>query len=319
MNLRSTCISVSGITILCGCAMLDVPQGADSFDEQPPGAGDGSGTTESDGTELGLGDDTGTAGETGTNEGNGSGSDTADLTGTEPGATSCSFDVAPTTDVDPECGNGIPEGDEECDDGNQDATDGCTELCLDGPTAAQLTGRVDTPQYGNTSGGDPHEDACPAGQALVAFEGRKQEGYHGLLNGECRSLVITQEGSEPALSLGGVSSSLPTWGEQADSPTTWRLECPTGEVVVGFSGYADTDYLRQLKLRCAAIGIALVGNDYEATIGSVSETTAVGEVKGAAIPATDCPAGHVARMQRVRSGWHIDAFGLSCSRLELVQ
>jgi hypothetical protein len=90
-------------------------------------------------------------------------------------------------------------------------------------------------------------------------------------------------------------------------------------VVVGFAGHADTDYLRQLKLRCAPIGIALVGSDYEATIGSVSETIAEGEVKGAAIPATDCPAGHVARMQRVRSGWHIDAFGLSCSRLELMQ
>jgi hypothetical protein len=88
---------------------------------------------------------------------------------------------------------------------------------------------------------------------------------------------------------------------------------------VGFSGHADADYLRQLRLRCAPLGITLVGDEYEPTIGSVSETAAEGEVNGPTIPATDCQAGHVAHMQRVRSGWHIDAFGIACSRLELVQ
>src|SRR5690606_37753446 len=53
------------------------------------------------------------------------------------------WDIKPPTTVSPNCGNGVLDGDEQCDDGNEDSLDGCNNACqqspdFDCPTAGQL-------------------------------------------------------------------------------------------------------------------------------------------------------------------------------------
>ncbi|HHH29788.1 MAG TPA: hypothetical protein ENK57_15785 [Polyangiaceae bacterium] len=113
-----------------GTAIIDPPD-----DDGTGGSGTGTGTGTATGT--GTGTNTGTA--TGTGTGTGTGTATGTGTGTGSGT----------------CGNGVPEGNEECDDGNQDNTDACLEGCIaafcgDGFTWAG----VETCDNGQTCGAD---------------------------------------------------------------------------------------------------------------------------------------------------------------------
>jgi cysteine-rich repeat protein len=66
---------------------------------------------------------------------------------------------------EPACGDGIAEGDEECDDGNSDDTDACTSLCRE---AACGDGFVQAGREkcddGNTLGGDACSADCQSGK-----------------------------------------------------------------------------------------------------------------------------------------------------------
>jgi cysteine-rich repeat protein len=66
-----------------------------------------------------------------------------------------------TTEVDPECGNAIPEGTEECDDGNQVDGDGCESNCTTTPECGNSNIEVgEVCDDGNTMDGDTCSADC---------------------------------------------------------------------------------------------------------------------------------------------------------------
>jgi cysteine-rich repeat protein len=92
----------------------------------------------------------------------GTGSATQGETGSETGATDSATDTASETGmVNPECGNNIKEGTEECDDGNQVEGDGCEPGCV--VTGVCGNGKVEAGENcddNNTEDGDECSADC---------------------------------------------------------------------------------------------------------------------------------------------------------------
>ena len=107
-----------------------------------------------DGGTQGMTGDTGTSDPT-----DGTGSDTS-VSGTETSATS-ETDTESTGALNPVCGNGVQEGKEECDDGNDVEGDGCEPGCVNTPVCGN--GMVEVGEVcddGNTENGDECSADC---------------------------------------------------------------------------------------------------------------------------------------------------------------
>jgi len=126
-------------------------------------------TTESDDTTSGPGGDPTTESNSEPTDGTMSMSGTSDTTtGTtiEPTTTGdltvTTTEPDPTTtEVDPECGNAIPEGTEQCDDGNQVDGDGCESNCTITPECGNSSIEVgEVCDDGNTMDGDTCSADC---------------------------------------------------------------------------------------------------------------------------------------------------------------
>jgi len=171
-----------------------------------------------------------------------------------------------------------------------------------------FTGANATTRYGNASGGNPYEDACPAGQALIGYSGALQAvgTYIGQLTAMCGVVTLA-----PATTgyIAHVSSgqTLPTHGIFTAAPFT--RTCPADQVIVGFGGRSGA-LVDQLVFRCAPLA---VGADLSLTIGAGTDLSPAGGNGGNAFAQTNCPAGQVATVSRPRAGDGLDAFGLACS------
>jgi cysteine-rich repeat protein len=76
---------------------------------------------------------------------------------------SCPTDyVEKGTDLCVLCGNGVIDGDEECDDGNQDDGDGCSSTCVEEPGYDCDAGGCycDINHFAEDDGCTPCNDAC---------------------------------------------------------------------------------------------------------------------------------------------------------------
>ncbi len=169
------------------------------------------------------------------------------------------------------CGDGIVDAGEQCDDGNTIDGDGCDITCdvepgyvcecaggdaldLDLVSASGLIGGVTAAFNGVYE--------CPPGEVLYGLTGDYIDNCPGtiltmdLLCGvpavEGASIIISPQGAVPGGRPNGPAIDLPT--------TTYTLECPTDEVVVGLTGKSGivapfnpirTTGITQLQLECA--------------------------------------------------------------------
>jgi cysteine-rich repeat protein len=93
--------------------------------------------------------------------------DTTTTTGTDTG------DTDTTGEPDAVCGNGVIEGDEECDDGNQDNTDTCVEGCKNAVCGDGFIGPGEACDDGNAVDDDDCTNACAA---VTCGDGVVQDG-----------------------------------------------------------------------------------------------------------------------------------------------
>ncbi|MCA9634475.1 MAG: DUF4215 domain-containing protein, partial [Myxococcales bacterium] len=108
------------LAALSGCAGDDGREDPTATTGQTTNAWTTTSTSTSTGTEGSTGDTSGGSGDASSGTSTGS-TDTTGSTGPE---------TSGTTSSEPVCGDGVVEGDEECDDANQDDTDACLTSCL---------------------------------------------------------------------------------------------------------------------------------------------------------------------------------------------
>jgi Domain of unknown function (DUF4382) len=181
------------------------------------------------------------------------------------------------------------------------------------PTGVALGAVTQTTQYGNLSGGDAFDDACPAGQAVIGYHGfLASQGYHGRIQALCGTLALTAGGLGVTVAAG---ETLPLRG--LIGVTEWTRTCGTDEVVVGFVGRSGA-LIDQLTFECAPLDISFTGSAYVIAVGATTQTAAVGGTGGSAFALTECPAGSIATVSDLRAGDNLDAFGLGCSEVSLV-
>ena len=128
--------------------------------------------------ESSTGDESTSTGETPTSTGEEATSTPTDPGTTDPDETSSTSSTTDTDDTGPApppiCGNGIPEGDEPCDDGNDDPDDGCNKIC-------ELTGKPIWTQSWDS--GDKRDDLAydvlidPDGNIYVAGTVERSDYY----------------------------------------------------------------------------------------------------------------------------------------------
>ncbi len=117
----------------------------------------------------------------------GTGSATQGETGSETGSTESATDTDTASEtgmVNPECGNNIKEGTEECDDGNQVEGDGCEPGCV--ITGVCGNGKVEAGENcddNNTEDGDECSADCQTVTTPVVCGDGKQEGDEQCDNG----------------------------------------------------------------------------------------------------------------------------------------
>jgi hypothetical protein len=179
------------------------------------------------------------------------------------------------------------------------------------PVSIELQGLDQTVQYGNSSGGSPHEDPCPTGQLIIGYQGYfDPSGFPGRLRARCGTPAISGNGP--------YAVTIPPAGftplEGASGDTVWTRYCPPDQAVVGFSGRSNT-YLDYLILDCAPLLITGSPGSYLVEIGTATQLMGVGDVTGGSpFSDTGCLPGEVATESHLRTGAVIDAFGLGCSK-----
>jgi hypothetical protein len=174
-----------------------------------------------------------------------------------------------------------------------------------------FTGQTNTAQFGNLTGGALFEDKCPAGQALIGFTGSlngSANGYHQQLAALCGK-VQRVDNNGVFVAQTSTGASLPTRGVLSGA-FSWQRACPANHVISGFVGRSGA-LIDQFVFSCRPITIAADG--VTLTTGAAVALPAIGGSGGNAFAQTDCPAGLLANVARIRAGDGVDAFGIACA------
>jgi hypothetical protein len=174
-----------------------------------------------------------------------------------------------------------------------------------------FTGANPTTQFGNVTGGSVFDDACPTGEALIGFSGSLSQdgGFHRQIAALCGHVERFGTAGSYAIQV-GTGVSLPVRGLLAGT-FSWIRKCPADQVLSGFVGRSG-QLIDQLTLSCVPLVVDAAGGT-SITLGAVTVLPAIGGAGGTAFAQTDCPAGQVATVARLRAGDSLDAFGLACS------
>ena len=177
--------------------------------------------------------------------------------------------------------------------------------------------------HGNAQGGDPYDEVCGRGEALIGIDVATNGDYIWGFAVRCAPLLLT--GSADALSIeAGTSHALVLLGNRADPmPPPMTLECPTGMLVSGVSGATgyfapDNQILsvKTLSLLCARTRVN--GTNIELDPGS---TQSAGSLMGnVATPFADiCAPGEAVVGFIGRAGHVVDAMTTVCASLQVAQ
>src|SRR5262249_30237489 len=146
-----------------------------------------------------------------------------------------------------------------------------------------------------TTGALVGADTCPSGQALVGFNGYASGSVVGF-QPVCAPLLAPavgdgagRTGARSALTLRGPTSS-----------SRGSSLCPANQVVVGLAGRAGWG-VDNLQVRCAPLSV--LGGVI--TVGAASTQPGFGGTGGDPFGPSDCPAGKVANVSTVTTGYSV--------------
>lgn len=163
--------------------------------------------------------------------------------------------------------------------------------------------------FGNAGGGDPFEDVCPAGAALVGFSGNVG-GNIDRIRGVCAAMLLDVDTAVAPYTYAiaaGATTDLPIHGANATTP--FAIQCPADAFVVGISGEASGGGLHDVTIHCATLLVNGSPGSFAITYGPVTTNTVDGDNAGSAY--TDLltePA--VVDRYRGRAGAWNDAIGI---------
>ncbi|MFT6395497.1 MAG: cysteine-rich repeat protein [Bradymonadia bacterium] len=211
----------------------------------------------------------------------------------------------------PECGDGVVNGAEVCDDGNEVEDDGCTNLCEpNGCTDCELTFEppVASRLSGNASGGSRFDDNCPAGEVLIGANARVS-GYVTQVQAVCGVPLVTSGPDGDVLRI-TEGTTLPFRGINPGSEQSTR--CLPDHAVVGFGGRAGL-LVDRIEFACAPWSVLSTAEGYELVQGPSVPAPALGGTGGSAVSPFRCGPSEFAVGAVIRAGDGIDAFGISCA------
>lgn len=166
-----------------------------------------------------------------------------------------------------------------------------------------------TAQHGGT-GGTAFNDACPAGTAIVRYDGWvAAAGFLSLIRASCARIEVVGPVASPSILQRDFATPTPTPDRGTPGASTFSAVCPVGSVAAGFSG-REGSLLDQVTFRCAALS----ASGTSVVVGPPSNRMTVGTSGGgAAFAAADCPAGSFATRNIGRSATFLDALAMGCS------
>ena len=194
-----------------------------------------------------------------------------------------------------------------------DTGDQATDTASAGHPVA-LNGPHTTTLAGSAAGGAANEDDCPAGQALIGFNGslsmtNTTAAVNRQIAAQCGIVTIT--GAAVTVQAG---TTLPTRGTGGVS--AWTRSCPANQVVIGFATRTGT-LVDQVTFLCAplsassdAVGTALMA-------GTETSLAPIGGNGGMAFGPYRCAAGEVGSGALVRTSGEISGFALVCSKASI--
>jgi hypothetical protein len=157
------------------------------------------------------------------------------------------------------------------------------------------------------------DDRCPAGQVVIGHHGAisDQRTYVGRVQLLCGSLRVTR--TEPPYTVEVTpGTTLPARGHTMGTP--WTAICPSNEVVVGYSGQADT-YVESLRTHCAPLEV--IADRSAVRIGVVRDLPAYGTGTAPAFQAHCHVQGQVVVGADTRTGGWLDAIRPQCAPITL--
>lgn len=156
-----------------------------------------------------------------------------------------------TTAPAEECGNGIIEGAEACDDGNDVDADACSNACKSNTPLIAFVDPVKVKMYGDTVG-DPFDLHCDNVVGGI-FGDTNAEAVLGI-GASCKHLGLNKVGADYTITS-APTASLPYKGTQ--NGMTQASTCGAGEVAVGYAiGTADgLKWVTGLWISCAKLSL----------------------------------------------------------------
>ena len=119
------------------------------------------------------------------------------------------------------CGDGVVDGDEECDDGNASNTDACTDACMHAVCGdGYIWSGIEECDDGNTQGGDECDASCQS-EARHVFV--TDETYNGALGG----LAGADQKCQASASAANLPGSYYAWVSASDGSPSSRFSRST--------------------------------------------------------------------------------------------
>ncbi len=226
-----------------------------------------------------------------------------------------------------------------CSAGTTTCASGANQCVRNNDPIAETCNGIDDNCNGSTdeaAGGGPLLQACYSGAAGTAGVGRCREGARtcsGASYGACSGQIIqraetcdgtdddcdgrSDEGCPTTTRLSGTTSSAQYGGGGGAAFSDY---C-SGRVIIGFQGQYSGSRLLRMRAVCGTVSLveSTSTNPYRYTItrsGAQAYTTNRGTESGSTY-SYQCPTGQVVTGIRGREGGNIDAFGYSCSALNI--
>ena len=213
------------------------------------------------------------------------------------------------------CGDGVEDPGEACDDGDDDELDGCTSSCVLGPTGLEYGATFETALDGGGSmtGIQNATDNCPPGGVLVALRGGlSDEGWIGVIGGVCRPSSASNE-DPPAFQTSDPVTQLPQRG-QFGAADTWFTECADDQAIVAVRGNAG-DVMDGLEIRCADIATVGDPGNYALDPSPTAWLPLQGGSGGSDFGPLACPDGTVATGLQTDTNSYVIRVRLLCREL----
>lgn len=217
-----------------------------------------------------------------------------------------------------ECGDGVEQAGEACDDANEDELDGCTSSCVIGPLSLEFGDQTQTAKGGGGSntGINVVADACTYPQVLVGLSGAlSNEGWIGVIRGECQDGRL--ENADPTVfRTSGQITQLPPRGQFAGGGG-WGTQCPANEAIIAVRGGAG-DVMDGLEVECAEVATVGPPGGHALETSSTGWQPLQGGPGGGPFGPLRCPDGSLATGLETDTNSYVVRIRLLCRSVDLL-